>query len=212
MPTIEIDGRAVQAVAGSTILDAARANGIEIPTLCWYPKLPTVGNCRICVVAVEGSAKLQPACATRITEGMRVRSETPEVATTRRSVLSLLLERYPAAHLANGGRAHPQNEFERYVVRYGVEPNPSVARALPLREGDERPGVPMIMHDMSHCILCTRCVRACEDVQVVGVLDVGYRGEHAQILVGADGDPDRAACTWCGECVRVCPTDAIFEV
>ncbi len=197
---------------GSTILDAAREAGIDIPILCWYPKLSVVGNCRICVVKVEGQDKLQPACATPASDGMRVQTESDDAVSARRGVLQLLLERYPGDHLANGGRAEPGNPFEEYVVRYGVTPRPASTHELPLREGDERPGDPMIAHDMSLCILCTRCVRACEDIQVVGVLDVAYRGEHAQIVVGADGDPDRAACTWCGECVRVCPTGAIFEV
>jgi formate dehydrogenase major subunit len=212
MPSLLINGSRVDAPDGATILTAARAAGIPIPTLCWYPKLPVVGNCRICIVEVAGEAKLVPACATAVVDGMRVETDTPAVVATRRGVLALLLERYPADHLLDGGGAEARNEFEEYVVRYGVRPRPAARHALPLRTGDERPGDPMIAHDMSLCILCTRCVRACADIQVVGVLDVAHRGDRAQIIVGADGDPDKAHCTWCGECVRVCPTGAIFEV
>ena len=174
MPKITVNGSDVSFEPGQTILEAARASGIDIPTLCWYPKLPIVGNCRICLVSVQGQGKLAPACAAPAAEDMVVETESPAAVENRRSVLGFLLERYPGEHLQNGGRAQPRNEFERYVTQYDVPIRDH--HDLPLRTGDERPGDVMIQHDMSTCILCTRCVRACEDIQEVGVLDVGDAG------------------------------------
>src|SRR5258705_13555317 len=151
MPTLQIDGRSLTAPEGQTILDAARASGIEIPTLCWYPKLPVVGNCRICLVSVEGQPKLIAACATKVADGMVVTTQSHAAVENRKGVLRLLSERYTALN------ASPRNEFERYLVQYGVVPTAVEGRDLPLRSGDERPGDTLFRLDMSTFILSSRC-------------------------------------------------------
>src|SRR5207302_6017219 len=141
MATLTIDGRSVTADPDRTILEAARAAGIpDIPTLCWYPKLPIVGNCRICLVSVEGQPKLVPACATKVADGMVVHTESHAAVENRKGVLRLLLERYPGDHLINGGRAQPPHEFERDVVCHGVLPPPPGGRGPPPRHRGEPPG------------------------------------------------------------------------
>src|SRR4029453_17926995 len=99
MPTLTLNGKAVTFQPGETILEAARTAGVDIPTLCWYPKLPIVGNCRICLVSVQGQNKLLPACATPASDGMVVETESEPAVQNRRGVLDFLLERYPGEHL-----------------------------------------------------------------------------------------------------------------
>src|SRR2546429_7793053 len=125
MTSCVINGRTVAANPDQTILEAARAVGMmDIPTLCWYPKVPIVGNCRICLVSVEGQAKLVPACATKVADGMVVQTESPAAVESRKGGLRLLLERYPGDHLRNGGGAAPPPEAARDAGRAGGAPPP----------------------------------------------------------------------------------------
>ena len=205
--TLTIDGRDVAMATGSTLLAAAREVGVNIPTLCHLEGLSPVAACRLCLVEIEGSAKLQPACLTPVAEGMVVRTDTPRLRDYRRTVIEMLFTE--GNHVCAVCVANGHCELQDRAVEVGMDHS-----RLPYRHPD-RP-VDLTHHlfglDHNRCILCTRCVRVCDEVEGAHVWDVGWRGEHCRIISGLNqpwGAVD--ACTDCGKCVQVCPTGALFD-
>ena len=202
-----INEQAVEARQGMTVLEAARAHGIIIPTLCAHPGLRPVGSCRLCWVEVEPHANLATACTLQVYEGLAVRTETPRLAEIRKAILELLLEDYADAGYAAGDR--PATEFERWLTFYGARRHSESSPRLryPINADPN----PVLWVDMNKCILCTRCVRACADVQGRFVWGVGERGHRARIMAGSDTDLLEARCESCGTCVAYCPTGALDD-
>ena len=205
VPTLrlEVDGEPVRVPEGSTLLEAVRAAGKDVPTLCYHPVLEPIGACRICVVEVEGSRVLVPACIRRAEAGMRVWTDTPRVRLSRRMVTELLQSSTDAS-LAP--------ELQRYAAEYGARPQ----RWEPFRQGDvsPRPALKLdnelYVRDLDRCILCYRCVRACgAEVQNTFAIAVAGRGLGARIDPGFDLSLPESACVFCGNCVAVCPTEAL---
>src|SRR5262249_11537596 len=204
MPKVTIDGRTIAAREGQTVLEAARDAGITIPTLCYHRDLSVDGSCRLCVVEVENLRGQAAACALPVNEGMVVRTETPALVESRRFVLEMLLRHYADSGYAAGDRG--ETEFEHWVRHYGIRPS----QPQPRHPIDSDPN-PFVWVDMNKCILCTRCVRACEEVQGRFVWGVGYRGDGAKIIAGLDTTMLDARCESCGACVAYCPTGALDD-
>jgi formate dehydrogenase alpha subunit len=207
MPRLTIDGRAVDARDGRTILEAARDAGIVIPTLCYHKDLSLDGSCRLCVVEVEGAHTHPAACTTPVSEGLVVRTETSAVAESRRFVLEMLLSNYHDAGYAAADR--DETEFEHWVRRYGARP-PRGALP-PLRYPIDSDPNPFVWVDFNKCIRCTRCVRACAEVQGRFVWDMGYRGDDVRPVAGLDTAMLDARCESCGACAAYCPTGALDD-
>ena len=231
MPTLVLNHRTVQFEHGRTILEVARENGVDIPTLCHLEGVSATGACRICVVAVEGMRTLVPACATPATGGMVVYTESARVVQARRVIINLLLEsgnHTCAAYCRNAASWH---QAKRAAMAAGKQ------EALCPAWGDCRlqdlafryqafglTGVtaerlyappdlsnPMIVRDASRCILCGRCVQACNAVQVNQAISFGYRGKDARIIAGGDRPLADSDCVFCGQCVQACPVGALVE-
>ncbi|BAS26457.1 2Fe-2S iron-sulfur cluster-binding protein [Limnochorda pilosa] len=202
---IRVDGREVRVPAGATLLDAIRAAGGDVPTLCYHETLEPIGACRICVVELEGSRTLVPACQRRAEPGTLVRTDTERVQTSRRMVAELL---------QSSADTSLAPDVERYGRAYGSRPE----RWRPLLDGAQEVEAPtparvdndLYVRDLDRCILCYRCVEACgEQVQNTFAIGVAGRGYGARIDAGFELPLPESACVYCGNCVAVCPTEAL---
>jgi len=195
----------IEAEEGQSVLEAARQNGITIPTLCYHKDLSPAGSCRLCVVEVEKWRSQPASCTLPVSEGMVVHTETPAIIRTRRTVLELLLRNYVNNGYSTG--SDQVNEFERWVELY----NPRLPEGYPPSprfQINSDPN-PVIWVDFNKCILCTRCVRACVEIQGRFVWGVAERGTDLRIVAGADTTMIDARCESCGACVAYCPTGAL---
>jgi bidirectional [NiFe] hydrogenase diaphorase subunit len=205
--TLVIDGKDVAATSDQSVLSVAKENGIRIPTLCHLEGLSDVGACRLCMVEVEGTTKLFPACATMVDEGMKVTTTSERLIEYRRNVIELFfVERTHvcAVCVANRHCELQAHAGELSLTHFDLPPlHPDLA----VDASHER-----FVLDQNRCILCTRCVRVCDEIEGAHTWDIQGRGVNAR-LVSDMGTPwgESTTCTSCGKCVQVCPTGALFE-
>lgn len=204
--TVSINGREFSVEEGATILEACRELGVDIPTLCYHPDLSIAGNCRLCVVDVEGWKTLVPACVTPITPNMIIKTDSPRVRKTRKLLLELLL----ANHNSNCPECERNGncELQALAERYNIRLNRFQTDWKP--DSIEQVSVG-VSRDNSKCIMCTRCTRTCEEYQSVAVIK--SIGRSAEVHIGTFGEKglDNVSCTQCGQCINRCPTGALFE-
>ncbi len=201
MVKIRIDGRSIEVPGSSTILEAARQNDIYIPTLCHHPKLTPFGGCRLCIVEIKGMPKPVASCTTQVAEGMEIATSTDAIEDIRKLVLELILSDHPNDCMVCEKTGSCTLQDLAYA--YGIRENEFSGER---RTYATRDGNPFIERDLEKCILCGRCVKACDEIQGVEAIDFGYRGFKSKICTTYEEDLD---CEFCGQCVAVCPTGAL---
>ncbi|MFM2287563.1 MAG: hypothetical protein RL684_706, partial [Pseudomonadota bacterium] len=205
---ISIDGRELEAPAGTSILRAAALAGIDIPKLCATDTLRAFGSCRLCLVEVEGRKGHPASCTTLVAEGMKVRTQGDTLARLRRNVLELYVSEHPLA--CNTCTADGHCELQAQAARHGVTGsrygNPQPRAGLQVDRSN-----PYFSFDSAQCIACSRCVRACDEVQGTFALTMAGRGLHVQVAASAGEAFLDSECVSCGACVEACPTEALIE-
>ncbi|MBL0375281.1 NADH-quinone oxidoreductase subunit NuoG [Rhizobium sp. KVB221] len=205
MPKVMIDEQMLEVEAGSTVLQAAQRLGIEVPTFCYMKRLPPLASCRMCLVEIEGQRRLQPSCATAVTEGMVVRTNTPLIDETRSSMLDMLLANHPldCPICDKGGEC----ELQDMVMAYGPRRSEFRDPKRVFHSEDIRLS-PVIIMNVNRCIQCQRCVRMCEEVVGAVALGTVEKGMDTAVT-GFEGS--LASCDQCGNCVEVCPVGALMS-
>lgn len=205
MVSITINEQTLEVEAGSTVLQAAQRLGIDIPTFCYLKRLPALASCRMCLVEIEGLRRLQPSCATAVTDGMVVRTNTPLIEETRSSMLDMLLANHPldCPICDKGGECELQN----MVMAYGPRESRFRDEKRVFHSEDIRLS-PVIIMNVNRCIQCQRCVRMCEEVVGAVALGTVEKGMDTAVT-GFEGS--LASCDQCGNCVEVCPVGALMS-
>lgn len=205
MINLMIDGMDISVPKGSTILQAAKELKIDIPTLCYMQGIHEPSSCRICVVEVEGWRGLQPACVTKVDEGIVVKTSSKLVRETRKDILELILANHNRECLScvRNQKCELQKlsedmgitsvYYEKKVVRSEMDKSGAVVR------------------DASKCILCGRCISVCSNVQNVNAIDVAYRGPHTSVAAPYEDKLSDRSCINCGQCIKICPVGALQE-
>jgi NADH-quinone oxidoreductase subunit G len=196
-----IDGRPVTTAAGTLVIEAAKTQGIEVPSFCYYPGLSLQAACRMCLVEVEKMPKLQTACTLVATDGMVVKTSTDQVHKARKDMIEFLLSNHPldCPVCDKGGEC----ELQDMTFRYGLDKTRFTEEKL---HTPEQKWSPLVYYDAPRCILCFRCVRVCDEGMDVKALGVGSRGVLSVIL---PNKPDELACEECGMCIDICPVGAL---
>ena len=204
---IKINGRDITVPAGSTILEAARMAGIQIPTLCYLKEINEIGACRICVVEVKGARSLVAACVFPVNEGMEVFTNTPKVIESRKTTLKLLLSNHRKECLScvRSGSC----ELQKLCHDYGIEDENAFEGVKSRYDIDA--SASHMYRDNEKCILCRRCVAVCDKNQSVGVIGANARGFDTHIGCAFELPLGEVGCISCGQCITVCPTGALSE-
>lgn len=203
---LTINGKEVEAPAGSTILQVAEKAGIKVPRLCYDPDLSRLGACRLCVVEVKGNRVLPASCVTPISPGMVVETESPKVVKARKTILELLVANHPLDCMTCDKMG--ACVLADYCFQYGVKESPYAGEKHAYKIDDSNP---FIIRDLNKCLLCGACVRACEELTGKDNLAYMNRGFNAKATTVSDVPLIDSDCVFCGQCVAVCPTGALTE-